>query len=30
MIPLINAIAQNEEKLKIPTKINVFHLLRGA
>jgi hypothetical protein len=27
MIQLKNAIAQNEEKLKIPTKINIFHLI---
>lgn len=27
MIQLKNAIAQNEEKRKIPTKINIFHLI---
>jgi len=27
IIQLINAIAQNEEKLKSPIKINIFHFL---
>jgi hypothetical protein len=26
-IQLINAIAQNEEKLKIPMKVNILHLI---
>lgn len=29
-IQLINAIAQNEEKLKIPMKINILHLIAAG
>jgi len=30
IIQLINAIAQNEAKLKIPIKINIFHLIASG
>jgi len=30
IIQLINAIAQNEEKLKIPIKTNLFHLIASG